>query len=87
MVSTIGPNASISDRASFISSEEGFNIKRPSLMPRAFDAERDPCTQSVGLERSDSARHGRCAHDALPHDHTAAARQILSPACWPRDRG
>jgi hypothetical protein len=48
MVSTIGPNASISDRARFISSEEGFNIKRPSLTPRAFDAERDRALDPSG---------------------------------------
>jgi gentisate 1,2-dioxygenase len=35
------PNASISDRARFVSVEDGFNIKRPVLEPRTFDAERD----------------------------------------------
>jgi gentisate 1,2-dioxygenase len=43
-------NASISDRARFVSVEDGFNIKRPALTPRAFDDERgralDPSSQS-----------------------------------------
>jgi gentisate 1,2-dioxygenase len=34
-------NASISDRARFVSIEDGFNIKRAALTPRAFDDERD----------------------------------------------
>ena len=34
-------NAAIADRARFISVEDGFNIKRPALEPRAFNRERD----------------------------------------------
>lgn len=47
MLSTT-PNASLSARARFISVEDGFNIKRPTLMPHAFDAERDRALDPSG---------------------------------------
>lgn len=36
-----GLSTSVADRARFIAVEDGFNIKRPPLEPRAFGAERD----------------------------------------------
>lgn len=43
-----GPNALISERARFVSVEDGFNIKRPMLKPRTFDAERNRALDPSG---------------------------------------
>jgi gentisate 1,2-dioxygenase len=56
---SITPNVSISDRARFISVEDGFNIKRPTLTAHAFDAERDRAldpsgpSEAIPLDMSD----------------------------------
>jgi gentisate 1,2-dioxygenase len=41
-------NAAIADRARFVSVEDGFNIKRPPLEPRAFNEERDRALDPSG---------------------------------------